>query len=1080
MAVIGGPVRLLPAALLLAFLLAPSSAVALEFPVVDLRRESPVGPCYAADRAIVRLAPGASRSGAALHAAAIELGLRLEPEFRGEEAGDLGSFYVAHLPEGLDLEAALARLRSLPGVRSAEPVAVLPVCAAPNDSLWSESWWYAQASGHDVHADEAWDVSTGDSAVVVAILDTGVIPYHPDLGGTIAGLSGNLWTNRVEQEGVAGLDDDGNGYVDDAHGWDFVALPGIPSGQLYAEDYLDEDADPNDYAGHGTMVAGLVGALTGNTIGVAGMAWQVRLMPLRIGWAESSSPLGYVDMSFVARAIRYATRMGANVLNCSFQSLMQSDLQAALDDATRSGVVVVSASGNNDGAAEIAEREDVIAVGATDVADGIPYFSTRGDWVDLSAPGQAITSTFRQRLALPVDSLGYRQPGYGTLSGTSFSAPLVSGAVALVEAQRGALGLRRLPPQGMLLRLRESADDISGYASGSGYGTGRLNAFRALSDRTGSLAWRGAANTVGPCVPIPLSGPARKLAWVTDDSRLLVQDWLAGDTLALVTLPGIPAGQLAAADLGGGHGVGLFIGTRNGWIAGYDTTGAALPGFPKRPSAAALAGGPALGDLDGDGVLEIVCGSGNGILRAWHADGTVVTGFGVETDGWAITSPVALSDLDGLPGVEIVAATVQGDVYAFRGDGTPLWEGPAVVEPWPVAPVVANRGGEPVVLVASGTTLRTLGADGAVRASWTLPGTVGADPALADLDGDGSDEVVLPVSLPNAIVALDSSGVAPAGLGWPAPLASPAQGAAVAGHLRGDGRPGVLMMTVGGLVALTDSARTIAAFPKPGGAGHAPTLADFAGDGATRIAAGSGADSLIYVYDAGSGSSYAAPQPWPTARGNLARTGSRLYLSPDAFAPAAVRDLVAAEASGGRVRLAWTAPGDDGTTGRASAYELRFTAVAAETAGAGGTLATGLPAPDSAGTAQSVTLAAGEPGVTRWYWLFTWDEAGNRGPVSNVCAFTPPQPPTGYGLAVGERPSWVPVRLDWAGVGAECIRVFDVTGRRVRRLGLGAGWSGSVQWDGRDEGGNLVPAGLYFARLTGGSLHAQTRIVLLP
>ena len=120
-----------------------------------------------------------------------------------------------------------------------------------------------------------------------------------------------------------------------------------------------------------------------------------------------------------------------------------------------------------------------------------------------------------------------------------------------------------------------------------------------------------------------------------------------------------------------------------------------------------------------------------------------------------------------------------------------------MVESWPAAPVVANRGGEPVVLVAAGTTLRTLAADGTVRASWTLPGIVAADPALADLDGDGSDEVILPVSTPNALVALDSSGVAPVGSGWPVSLASAPQGAPVAGHLRGDGRPGLVMMTPG-------------------------------------------------------------------------------------------------------------------------------------------------------------------------------------------------------------------------------------------------------------------------------------------
>jgi hypothetical protein len=194
-----------------------------------------------------------------------------------------------------------------------------------------------------------------------------------------------------------------------------------------------------------------------------------------------------------------------------------------------------------------------------------------------------------------------------------------------------------------------------------------------------------------------------------------------------------------------------------------------------------------------------------------------------------------------------------------------------------------------------------------------------------------------------------------------------------------------------------------------------------------------------------------------------------------------VGDLAAAAASEGLVRLTWTAPGDDGWVGRAASYELRFTSAAAETASAtGGSAATGLAAPDSAGSAQDVTLAAGDPGLTRWYWLYALDEAGNRSRASNVAAFTPAELPAGFRLTVGQRPSWVPVRLDWTGVGADRIRIHDVTGRTVRRLDLGGGASGSVQWDGRDDGGKLVPAGLYFARLTGGSLHAQTRIVLLP
>jgi subtilisin family serine protease len=96
--------------------------------------------------------------------------------------------------------------------------------AAPNDSLYPTSYWYRQPSRRDIHAEEAWNLTTGDTSIVVAIADSGVLPYHPDLGGTTLGLSGQIWTNWAERGGLAGVDDDANGYVDDVHGWDFVSL----------------------------------------------------------------------------------------------------------------------------------------------------------------------------------------------------------------------------------------------------------------------------------------------------------------------------------------------------------------------------------------------------------------------------------------------------------------------------------------------------------------------------------------------------------------------------------------------------------------------------------------------------------------------------------------------------------------------------------------------------------------------------------------------------------------------------------------------------------------------------------------
>jgi subtilisin family serine protease len=1125
---VGVPVRLVVLIVLLLTLLVPPVALGLDLPVRDLRHEAVSGPSYVADRIEVRLMPAAAararaaratgaavadadvaraRLGlAALDAAAAELGVWFETEFRGETPPPSGSadadftaFYIAHLPEGTDLEGALARLGGLADVQSAQPIAVLPVSAAPNDSLWSTSWWFDQPSGCSIHAPPAWDFTAGDTSIVVAILDTGVIPYHPDLGGMVAGQAGQIWTNWVEQGGVPGVDDDGNGFVDDTWGWDFVNLPTstnvLPVTRLAPfEDWRDQDNDPNDYSGHGTMVAGLVGALTDNGIGVAGVAWRVRLMPLRIGWSENANLLGtgYMDMSFAAQAVRYATRMRADVINCSFASLNQSGLGVALDAAIRAGVTVVAAAGNNPAPgyvdSYIGMREDVIAVAATNASDQVATSSTRGSWVDLAAPGVGLFSSFITRAALASDSLTYRKPAYNAsapLNGTSFSAPLVAGAAALLQARQKALGLRPLLPRGVQLRLRETADDISSVNTGTGYGTGRLNLERALNDRPTSTAWRAAGKSVGPAVPIPLSGPTRKLAWVMNTPQLLIQDWLTGDTLALVTLPGVPARQLAGADLGGGYGVGLFVGTENGWLAGFDTTGAALPGFPVSPGgASSLAGGPALGDLDGDDELEIVCGAGDGRLCAWHLDGSVVAGFPVETGASGFGAPVALTDLDGRPGVEIIAATQDGVVHAVNGDGAFLPGWPVTFAPGPQAPVVTCFGRDTVVLVAAGTQLIGLRPDGSERSRWTLGAYVVNDPALGDLDGDGSDEIVLPASAPNRVIVLDSAGVAPIGRNWPFALTAAPLGPPVLGHLSDGGAPRVVLMQTGGLVALTDSAKAMAVLPKPGGAGTYPTLADLTGDGAMKIAAGSGSDSLLYVYDVGAGSAAALPQAWPTPRGNFARTGSRLYRLPDTVPPATVSDLAVEFSAPDSVRLSWTAPGDDGGTGRAAAYDLRFTTSRSSIGSMdAGTTRLAAPAPGTAGASEGVTVPAVEPGVTCWYWLRTNDEAGNTSGCSNIVEFTrslDPAIPDGLTLAVRRRPSPVPVLLDWSGATVADIRLYDVSGRLVRTLRLARGGHGTEEWDGRDESGRLVPAGLYFARLTGGSRHAQSRIVLLP
>ena len=1102
--------------LLLILLAAPASA--LDRPVLSAGQAVPAGGGYRPDALTLKLRPDATRAalrgGAApdFRAARTSLGLAgidavgaslggatFARMFAGARPGTVASaedemlqgFFRVQLPAGVDLEDALGRFSSLAEVEKAEPIGVTPVSLMPDDSLFSVSTWFYQPSRHDIHAPEAWDVWPGDTSLVVAILDTGVIPYHPDLGGTIAGLRGQLWTNWAERGGLPGVDDDGNGFVDDFGGWDFVdAASGGPFPN--AEDVDTEDNDPNDYAGHGTMVAGVIGAIGNNTIGVTGTVPQVRLMPLRVGWSTNAALGGQVDMGYVAEAIDYARRMGARVLNCSFATISTMPLEAAVTAATRAGVFIVFAAGNNGQVHDIQLREDVVSVSAVDGSDMVARFSNRGPEVDVAAPGVGILSTALIHAAL--DSIGERQPTYGQEDGTSFAAPLVSGGVALFESRRRSLGQRPLSPINLALRLWDTADDITALNPGDSlYGGGRLNLERLLLDPPVSHAHRAGSTSSGPCVVVHERSGTR-LYWVSSNRRLLGSDAVTGDTLVNVALPGPPGRQLAAADLGGGHGVGLFIGTGNARMCGFDLTGQALPGWPfAAPSNfSQFIVGPAIGDLDGDGVLEIAAASGDGNVWAWSADGTLLSGFPVTTSTFGVAGAVALADVDGVPGEEIIVAARDGQVHALRHDGSeaPGWPVTVASAVPTVSPVIARFGSSAAILVAGGGWLHAYRGDGSLRWDAATGGTVVDDPALADFDGDGADEIVLPLNTPNQLAAFDSTGAPLSSRGWPRALWGPVS-APVVGPLAAGVPHGVLAMLNSALIALSDSARIMHTFPKPGGAGVGASLDDLDGDGRTEVAAGTGPDSLYYIYDAGAGS-FSPGAPWPTPRGDYARTGSRvaplalpvLDLTP----PGTIANLSVDSLGATGARLAWSAPGGDGAIGRAARYDINVTPVAGE---AGlfkpGYVRADGPAPGAAGAHDVYRLVALSPDTTLFVAVRAVDSTGNAGASSNVVRVSTQPPIVGpvAQLHLDRQPSRLPVGWHWqlagepAGV-ARDVFVYDVLGRRIARLPLPSGTEGTLQWNGQDHAGRVVPAGLYFARLVSGSLHAQSRVVLLP
>jgi hypothetical protein len=303
---------------------------------------------------------------------------------------------------------------------------------------------------------------------------------------------------------------------------------------------------------------------------------------------------------------------------------------------------------------------------------------------------------------------------------------------------------------------------------------------------------------------------------------------------------------------------------------------------------------------------------------------------------------------------------------------------------------------------------------------------------------------------------------------------------------------GVLVMSGAALAALSDSARVLRQFPKPGGAGTAPTLDELDGDGRTEVAAGTGPDSLFYFYDAGAGS-WSAGSPWPTPRGDFARTGNhaapRVLPVVDLTPPSLIVDLRVDSLGASGARLAWTAPGGDGAIGRAARYEVNVTTLASDAGNyRPGSVRGDAGVPDPAGSPQLYRLGGLAPNTSLYVAVRAVDSTGNVGTSSAVVhvmsPLGPPRLTRSIDLAPERQPSARPVawlwRLEGVPAGNRALEIFDVLGRKVQSLPVPAGQEGTLTWDGRDFAGRIVPAGLYFARLNSGSIHAQSRVVLLP
>ncbi len=355
------------------------------------------------------------------------------------------------LGAGVSVDKALRVLGRRPSrsaIVYAEPNYVLRASDFPSDPLIGELWGLhnvGQTGGTtdaDIDAPDAWDVRTDAPGVVVGVIDSGIDYTHED-------LAANMWTNPGEIAGD-GIDNDGNGYVDDVIGWDFVA----------------DDNDPMDDFGHGTHVAGTIGAVGDNGIGVVGVTWTVTLMPLK--FLDASGEGTTAD---AIEAILYAASFqdagGEKIVRITNNSWGGGRRSNALQDAIEaSGAVFVAAAGNGGGSHKhypaAYSLANIISVAATDDDDQLASFSNfHGSWVDLGAPGVSILSA----------DIGN---GYVLRSGTSMAAPHVSGAAALVMAEFP--GLTNDDVKGQLL----DTVDLVPALDGKTVTGGRLNAAAAV------------------------------------------------------------------------------------------------------------------------------------------------------------------------------------------------------------------------------------------------------------------------------------------------------------------------------------------------------------------------------------------------------------------------------------------------------------------------------------------------------------------------------------------------------------------------------------------------------------------------
>lgn len=646
----------------------------------------------------------------------------------------------------------------------------LVLAQIPNDAQYSQQWYL-----NTIAAPSAWDITTGSSSVIVAVLDTGLDMEHED-------IKANLWTNTKEIAGN-GIDDDKNGYIDDIHGWDFIGSDGDPS----PSPVLGSSRDAID---HGTLVAGEIAAVGNNSLGMAGIAWTAKIMPVRM-----LDDQGAGDEFDAANAIRYAVNNGAKVINMSFVGdEAHATLQAAVQDAYNKGVVIVSAMGNDTrdtnatpvypACLRTTADDWVIGVTATDINDKGATFTNYGNiCADVAAPGTNMYGLSYFNIAD-----GFSDKYLGPWSGTSMAAPLVSGTAVLLFSKYPTLSAADVRN---IIKLSVDPVNTTGYTSGA-LGAGRLNMNRALQ----------LAASYVPATPATTTPATTSTTPTTTTNKIIPSNGTEDLLQYSFAIFGAPFGVLPTVDVRHANGNeyatfqaytsnfkgGVHVATINN---DHDST-------PEIVTGAGESGGPhirifkafgavaheffaydkasshgvniAVGDVNGDGEDDIVTSVGENVSQdviVWDESGKEISRF--PASFFPASSPLSVTTLniDSDAAQEVaVTGLIDGvsHIAVYDNDGKYLVDFTPFAGINSLSVSSGDMDGDLIddIFVSrtgTGNTVNAVTKIGALRRSIIIDGqaSVGNIVAGVDLDLDGRDDIITSENTDAGLVSLIAS-----------------------------------------------------------------------------------------------------------------------------------------------------------------------------------------------------------------------------------------------------------------------------------------------------------------------------------